>query len=132
MHLVNTRALRVALASVLLAAGLGVVAASPAHASDDCIGSSSPHANGDGSGIVLAGNWHLKKAPYSTCDNTGVVLHGGEIIWWQCQRYNIYGHLWFYVRVGGTNNKGWISTDNFVAQDLWDDNGNGVIDVARC
>ncbi|GAA0436761.1 hypothetical protein Aca07nite_45180 [Actinoplanes capillaceus] len=130
MRIPVARALRAGIVAALLTAGLGVATAQPASAAS-CPGSWYPNDNGDGSGIMKAGTWNLKGNYYSDCANVGTV-DGGERVWFQCWSVNDYNNLWWYVRVAGTNKKGWISAANITAERMTDDNGDGVIADKMC
>ncbi|MFC3384891.1 hypothetical protein [Couchioplanes azureus] len=111
MRLSVIGAMRAGIAAVLLTAGVGVAMAQPASAAGPthCIGT--PKANGEGWGLMKPGTWNLKGGYFSECQNVGVV-RGGEKVWFQCSKRNNYGNNWWYVRVAGTDKKGWISESN--------------------
>jgi hypothetical protein len=54
-----------------------------------------------------------------------------KLIYLHCWKKNSYGNTWWYVRVAGTNDKGWTSENNFWGDSV-DENGDGHISFYEC
>jgi hypothetical protein len=117
-----------AAAVTVMAAVVGIDAAAASPALADC--GQKPLNNGEGSAVVN-GAYNLKTGMYTACSNTGAKTTKGETVWLQCLEDNEYGNVWWYVRIAGTNNYGWISQDNFSSKDE-DDNNDGIDGIVIC
>ncbi|GAA2626527.1 hypothetical protein [Paractinoplanes durhamensis] len=119
---------RILLVTALVTGGSGVVLASPAQAAVDC--SVSHSANGEGSGWTTVSR-PLKVGPYGDCAKTGKSTGIYGKVWLHCYVYNSYSNVWWWVRVDGTSNEGWIFEDYLSDVDL-DDNHDGNWDYTWC
>jgi hypothetical protein len=63
---------------------------------------------------VMKGTYALKAGPYagSRCKKVGTARKG-QVLYLQCWTENLYGTMWVFARVQGTNKYGWMSQDNF-------------------
>lgn len=63
---------------------------------------------------VMKGTYALKAGPYagSRCKKVGTARKG-QILYLHCWKENLYGTMWVFARVKGTNRYGWMSQDNF-------------------
>lgn len=66
----------------------------------------------------LSGDHHILTGPYEVCSSVAAIKSGTKL-WFHCSVENSYGHKWLYVRIGGTNNAGWMSADNVIRQSGW-------------
>jgi hypothetical protein len=118
------------LTTLLLVTGATLfVAESPAQAAPSCAGPSH-RPNGEGLAKVTSTIW-FKQGPYDAC-NIIRNLNNGDEVWLHCSWINAYGNKWWYGRVAGTSQYGWIYDDN---KSFWidlDDNGDGNWDHQLC
>jgi hypothetical protein len=116
-----------AAAAVVLGLSFGVATgAAPAQAAD-C--GWSPPFNGDGYAIMTA-HQVLESGPYASCANLTASAGVGVKVWIHCRQFNTYDNLWWYVRIAGTDHKGWLFNGNMNV--TLKDDGDGTPYYPNC
>ncbi|MGV9216119.1 hypothetical protein ACTFTM_30065 [Micromonospora sp. RB23] len=123
---------RAILAAVVLAAVAAVTPvlamAEPARAATDC---RQPRIlNGEGAATVDR-SFYLRTAPESACPNANRVTAGSRVYYY-CYYFNQYGNMWWYVRIAGTNQYGWLSDSDITDIFEYDDDGDGNVEWLGC
>jgi hypothetical protein len=98
----------VAVAATTAALGGVIGGATSASAATYGCGSTGPN-NSDGELKVVVG--HLRNGPFASCAQTLSVAGGTAFHAW-CGVYNTSGNFWVYGRVGTSQTKGWIYSEN--------------------
>lgn len=129
MRLTRTSLAKAAIAIAGAAAMLVVSPVPAAQAADNC-NQWTQFPNGEGAGTMEV-TANLKTGPYASCGNVRSVAAGTRLYFY-CAVKNSYGNFWFYVRVGGTSTYGWMSRDNLISEDYWDEDGDGAVSHFSC
>lgn len=98
------------LASFLVGLGATDASADPFHCN-------APRPTNNSSQVWKASkNLYLQRGPYSDCDDISYVPEGRQLYGW-CYWNNSHGNHWWFVRMSGTEIKGWVYIDNLTAYD---------------
>ncbi|MGX6608087.1 hypothetical protein ACWKSP_39100 [Micromonosporaceae bacterium Da 78-11] len=121
---------------LIVAAGTGVVGASPAQATV-FRGCDYKYWTPNGEGkLTFFDDYNLKAGPLGECAHLRSVKKGTAFYIW-CRYENQYGNMWFYGRVAGTQTVGWAFRDAFgpkieLGDRDDDDNGDGITKLEFC
>ncbi|MBB2946769.1 hypothetical protein FB565_006537 [Actinoplanes lutulentus] len=127
--------IHIAVAAMLAFTLAAVAPASPAQAYPDTCDYVYWRPNGEGK-LTFFKSYNVKEAPLGACDKVASVSAGTDFYIW-CIYYNMYGNMWFYGRIAGTQTKGWAHRDAFgpkieLGDRDDDDNQDGITKLEYC